>query len=206
MGRHKTISDDQVLQTARGLFAARGHGVTTREISQAAGVSEAVLYQRFGSKDDLFFTAVRPRGPDIEELLGPVDPPGDPRAYLRKVIVRLARHFEQVIPLAVRMMTHPSFDQGALARARPTGAAVLREALTARLESLARRKRLASGTEATAARLVVSLSHDWALRGVLSPGTPSASDARLIELVELVWHGIRPRRTRKLREKRRMEN
>lgn len=193
MGRHKTISDDRVLEIARELFAARGHGVTTREIAQAAGISEAVLYQRFGSKDDLFFTALRPRGPDLEELLGPADPPGDAPDYLHDVVVRLARHFEQVIPLAVRMITHPSFDSGALARARPTGAAVLRQGLTVRLESLARRKRLAAGSEAAAARLMVSLAHDWALGGVLSPATPSPPDTRLIELVNLVWHGIRPR-------------
>src|SRR5262245_60647331 len=51
MGRHKTISDDEVLQVARGLFREKGHTATTREIAEAAGISEAILYQRFGSKD-----------------------------------------------------------------------------------------------------------------------------------------------------------
>src|SRR2546421_144555 len=44
MGRHKTISDDQVLQVARGLFREKGHTATTREIAEAAGISEAILY------------------------------------------------------------------------------------------------------------------------------------------------------------------
>ena len=58
MGRQKTISDEQVLRVARDLFRDKGHTATTREIAQAAGISEAILYQRFGSKDDLFFAAM----------------------------------------------------------------------------------------------------------------------------------------------------
>src|SRR5215831_15876539 len=105
MGRQKTITDDEVLRIARDVFRAQGHTATTREIAQAAGISEAVLYQRFGSKDELFFTAMRPRGPDLEQLLGPQEPPEDALTYLRTVVVRLGEHFADVIPLALRVMT-----------------------------------------------------------------------------------------------------
>src|SRR5260370_35162729 len=128
MGRQKTISNDEVLGIARDLFRARGHGATMRQIAEAAGVSEGVLYQRFGSKDDLFFAAMHPRGPDIEQLLGPKDPLDDARIYLRSVVVRIGKYFAEVIPLALRVMTHPSFDPGSLARAQPNAAAVLRGA------------------------------------------------------------------------------
>src|SRR5436305_12212817 len=110
MGRHKTISDDEVLRVARGVFRARGHTATTREIALAVGISEAVLYQRFGSKDHLFFAAMRPRGPDLEQLLGPADPPEDALTFLHAVVVRLAEHFAQVIPLALQVLMHPSSD------------------------------------------------------------------------------------------------
>src|SRR5262245_16666657 len=63
MGRQKTISDEEVLRIARDVFLEKGHIATTREIAQAAGISEAILYQRFGSKQELFFTAMRPTGP-----------------------------------------------------------------------------------------------------------------------------------------------
>src|ERR1700730_16078938 len=139
MGRHRTISDDEVLVIARDLFRARGHAVTTRQIAEAAGISEGVLYQRFGSKDDLFFAAMHPRGPDIEELLGPEEPLDDARAYLHAVVVRIGKYFAEVIPLALRVMTHPSFDPGSLARAQPNASTVLREGLSERLSSLARR-------------------------------------------------------------------
>src|SRR6516162_10062208 len=110
MGRHKTISDQEVLRVARDVFRTQGHTATTRAIAEAASISEAVLYQRFGSKDDLFFASMHPSGPDVEDLLGPSDPPGDARAYLRRAVVRSGQYFATVIPLALRLMSHPSFD------------------------------------------------------------------------------------------------
>jgi AcrR family transcriptional regulator len=193
MGRHKTISDDEVLSIARDLFRARGHAVTTRQIGEAAGISEAVLYQRFGSKDDLFFAAMHPRGPDIEELLGPDEPLDDARAYLHAVVVRIGKYFAEVIPLALRVMTHPSFDPGSLARAQPNASTVLREGLTERLASLSRRKRIVTASEAVTARLLVSLAHDWALGSVLSPGGPPNRDRELKAMIDVVWEGLRTR-------------
>jgi AcrR family transcriptional regulator len=193
MGRHKTISDVDVLHIAREVFRVAGHTATTREIAEAAGVSEAVLYQRFGTKDDLFFAAMHPRGPDIEKLLGPEDPPDDARAYLSEALVRIGHYFAEVIPLALRVMTHPSFDPGSLARAQPTPAAVLKDGLAKRLASLARRRRIKAPLEPGTARLLISLAHDWALGRVLSPGSASNRAGELERMVDVVWLGLRPR-------------
>jgi AcrR family transcriptional regulator len=190
MGRRKTITDDEVLRIARDVFRRQGHTATTREIAQAAGISEAVLYQRFGSKDELFFAAMRPRGPDLEQLLGPEDPAEDARAYLHAVVARLGEHFAEVIPLALRLMTHPSFDPASLARAQPGGPAVLPEGLGRRLTSLDRRGELAAPSVAAAARLLVSLAHDWALRRV--HGNAPRGVRELKEMVDVVWAGLRP--------------
>lgn len=46
---------DQILQSAIHLFAQNGfRGTTTRELAQAVGVSEPVLYQHFPSKSDMY--------------------------------------------------------------------------------------------------------------------------------------------------------
>jgi AcrR family transcriptional regulator len=193
VGRHKAISDQEVVRVARELFRAQGHTVSTREVAEAAGISEATLYQRFGSKDDLFFAAMHPRGPDIDALLGPDEPPEDAHMYLQGVVVRIGKYFAEVIPLALRVMTHPSFDPGSLARAQPTGAAVLQQALVARLASLVRRKRIVMSSEAMTARVLVSLAHDWALGGVLSPGNRPHRERELKDMVDVVWQGLEPR-------------
>lgn len=197
MGRHKTISDERVLQIACDLFGKGGHTVTTRQVADAAGISEAILYQRFGSKDDLFFAAMRPREPDIDALLGPADPTGDPRKYLRTVTIRIADYFGTAIPLALRVMTHPSFDSASLARAQPTPATMIRDGLTLRLKSVAKRGKITRGSEAATARVLVSVAHDWALNGVLSPASKS-STARLVELIDVIWNGARPRQIRRI--------
>lgn len=190
MGRHKTISDEEVLRIAREVFRDKGHTATTREIAGAVGVSEAVLYQRFGSKDDLFFAAMAPTVPDVEALLGPKDPPDDAHAYLRAAVVRMGGYFAEMIPLALRVMTHPNFDPAMFGRTRgPRPAARLQEALAERIASLMRRKQLAAPSAAVAARLLVSLAHDWALGAVLSHGSPTQRDLK--ELVDVVWEGLR---------------
>jgi AcrR family transcriptional regulator len=194
MGRHKTITDDAVLGVARAIFRDKGHTATTREIALAAGISEAILYQRFASKDDLFFAAMVPGAPDVETLLGPRDPPDDAHAYLRKVVGRLGEYFGEVIPLAVRVMTHPAFEPAIMARMRERRpAAVIQESLTQRLASLASRKRIVARSPAMTARLLVSLAHDWALGAVLAATAPGRRELK--EMVDVVWEGLRPAQT-----------
>ncbi len=196
MGRYKTISDDEVLNVARQMFREKGHTATTREIAQAAGISEAVLYQRFTNKDELFLAAMAPRAPDVEELLGPRDPPDDAHAYLRTVIGRLGEYFSDIIPLAVRVMTHPGLGPTALARSQsPRPSALIHEGLTERLTSLAARKRIATTSTAATARLLVSMAHDWGLAIVFGAVPSPRRDRELREMVDVVWEGLRANKT-----------
>jgi AcrR family transcriptional regulator len=191
MGRPKTISDDAVLRIARDVFREHGHTATTREVAQAVGISEAILYQRFGSKDALFFAAMHAQGPEIEELLGPEEPPGDAREYLSGVLRRLGAYFAEVIPLALRVMMHPSFDPASLSRTTPGGPAELREALAKRMASLAARGRLRAADPVMVARLILSLAHDWGL-GVAFARGAVPSDRRLEGFLGVLWEGLGP--------------
>jgi AcrR family transcriptional regulator len=194
MSRPKTISDDEVLRIACDIFRHHGHTVSTREIAQAVGISEAILYQRFGSKDALFFAAMHARGPDIEQLLGPEEPVEDARKYLCTVLRRLGEYFAEVIPLALRVMMHPSFDPASLSRTTPGGPVELREGLAKRLASLKRRKRLKVSNETVLARLLLSLAHDWALETALAHRPVAPNDRRLEDFVDTLWEGLRHRK------------
>jgi AcrR family transcriptional regulator len=193
MGRIKAISDDEVLRVARGVFRRRGHSATTREIARAAGVSEPVLYQRFGTKDTLFFRAMHATGPDVEALLGPAEPPDEALSYLLGVAERLVKFYCDVIPLVMRVMTHPAFDPANLARLEPGGPAALQRGLAERLSRLARRGLISSRPPATMARLIVGLAHDYALGRVLAHGNARPGHRDLRDVVRLAWEGLRPR-------------
>jgi AcrR family transcriptional regulator len=190
MGRQKTISDDDILAVARDVFRERGHSATTRDIAEQAGISEAILYQRFGTKDDLFFASMRPSGPDVEAILGPADPPGDGRAYLRTTVSRISKYLGEIIPLALRVTTHPSFDPAVYARAQPMPSALLRDGLAVRIGALAERGLIAAPAPALVARLLVSLAHDWAL-GQVVRHMAVHRDQELKEMVDVVWQGLR---------------
>ena len=58
MARPVTISDETILDAARALFTAKGPRTTTAEIAARAGVSEGILFKRFGSKAALHRAAM----------------------------------------------------------------------------------------------------------------------------------------------------
>ena len=196
MPRPKTISDEDLLAVARKLFRAQGHAVSTREVAESAGISEAILYQRFGNKDELFFAAMAPAAPDIEEILGPEVPVLAAKEYLATTIERLTEYFGEVLPLGLRLITHPSFDHKSLARAQ-TAPEKLREGLVRRLAWFEGEKRLRRSTDETLAQILISLAHDWALSQVMSPraGRRAADDrSRLVEAIDVIWKGAAPTR------------
>src|SRR4051794_24012266 len=52
-----------MLDTARGLFAARGYAdVTMDEVASAVGVTKPLLYNYFGNKEQLFLACMKPAG------------------------------------------------------------------------------------------------------------------------------------------------
>jgi AcrR family transcriptional regulator len=188
--RPKTISDEALLAVARAVFRAQGRTASTRAIARQAGISEGILYQRFGTKEDLFFAAMAPRAPDIEALLGPEPPTEGVPTFLRNVLVRMAKHFGEVIPLAIQIIAHPAAHGPGRQRAK-SGLSQLHEALAARLAWFEAQEVVRPSTAKRTAQLLMSLAHDWALgrAGVHPGGTPGTQD--LEDMAAIVWKGIR---------------
>ena len=194
MTRPKTISDEEILSAARALFRTHGHAVSTRQVAETAGISEGVLYQRFGSKDELFFAAMAPGAPDLESVLGPEEPTEAAKEYVRHVVVRISDYFAEVLPLALRLITHPSFDHRSLGRAQ-SAPAKLHEGLVRRLQWFEKQKEMRRSIAHATGQLLVSLAHDWALGRVMSPSS-SKRTRELEAVVDLLWMGIAPSASR----------
>lgn len=196
MGRTRTVEDEEILGAAHKAFLSRGHLATTREIADAAGISQAVLYQRFGSKDELFFAAMAPPPPNVEEILGELPSGcGETEAYLIDLADRLYCYFETVAPIFIQLGTHEAFDPPRLASAHePVMKSGLMEALSTRFKDLAGSGLIRVPDSAAAAQLVVSVVHGEALASALL-NTPTEPERRR-QMVRLIWRGLAPTDTR----------
>jgi AcrR family transcriptional regulator len=193
MGRHKTISDEDVLGIAREAFRRRGFAVTGREIAKLAGVSEAVLYQRFESKDAFFFAAMAPTEPDLLQIFGPRGREGDAHAWIRRAVVRMSVYFEELIPLAIQVLMHPDYKKTTTGETGPASLRLEKE-LSSRLRSLKQRGAITGASHQVVARLLIGIAHDWALHHTLLSCCPTRDRRPLAACVDVAWRGIAPAR------------
>ncbi len=196
MGRTKTIEDAEILHHAREVFRQGGHAASTREVARAAGISQAVLYQRFGSKEDLFFRAMTPDPPDLANLLGPY-PPRDARADLKRIGERIAVYVGALMPTLLHVLAHPDLGRGRLARWHadlPFHSLV--SALTERFRRLVDDGLVGDVEPSAAARVFLATVHSAVLLETMAHAPQTSRRGQIDVLVDTVWAGLAPRRSR----------
>ena len=86
---------EQLLEIARGLFAARGFdGTSIEEVASRASVSKPVVYEHFGGKEGLYAVVV---DREVRQLLGMMRGAltgGPPRAMLEQATLALLDYIE----------------------------------------------------------------------------------------------------------------
>lgn len=198
MGRTKTIDDSEILNQARKAFRESGHAASTREIARAAGISQAVIYQRFGSKEDLFCLAMTPERPDLESLLGPY-PPRSARADLKRIGERLAGYLRALQPTLLHVLAHPDLGHARLAKWHanlPFHALV--SALTERFQRLADDGLVGKVDPGAAAQTFLAAVHSATILETMAHGAAHGGRAGQVSpLIEVLWNGIAPRRSRR---------
>src|SRR5713101_6376623 len=110
MGRPPRIRRDQLLETARGVFAVKGfEGATLADIAAELGVTPAAVLRHVGSKQELFRAAMASRvtaPPDFILDLAEVDARTDPRVVLRGIAERFVPFIEKVIAENIAVYMH----------------------------------------------------------------------------------------------------
>lgn len=125
MPRRKTISDEDLLAACRAEFLAQGLQVTTKRLARRAGISEGILFQRFGTKDELFFASMRLPPPNLENaLLEALD-----SAHVEQALLILARatldYLRHNMPAVLLVLAHPDYRQGPASAGRRSHALLM---------------------------------------------------------------------------------
>lgn len=192
MPRPKTVSDEAILEVARRHFLKEGSGASTRQIASDSGVSETVLFQRFGTKDRLFFGAMTL--PDID--LDAIFTGGSRKTSVRKNVERyclsLLDYFREAVPIFMALVTHPSFVMSEFLKDHHIPAMQFGERLAAYLASEAEAGRVGKVDFETVAGVLVSHIHNVAMMDSLSGREIAEARVEVSKAVEVLWTGLAP--------------
>lgn len=186
-----------LLEAARELFARQGYrSTTTKEIAQAAGVTEHLLFRNFGSKAALFREAlVLPFTTFIEEFSGTwsavVPEETDEEEFARRFVGRLYDVFVEHRGLLVTLLSADAMTDEELETA---GIAEVQQALAmlGRIsdEGMQLRGTASEQPELVAHSTVAMIAGMAALRPTFFGAAPPSREAIVDELVQATLHGF----------------
>ena len=205
MARTKqSLTREAILDAAQQVMLSLGlANTTTREIAQAAGLSEAALYKHFDDKTDLFLSVLRERMPDLyaalHELPGRVGQ-RTVRANLED-LSRLALAFYcHAAPFAASLFSRPELLARYQEHMRASGGGPhrARELLADYLRAEQRAGRVAQeANPQVAATLLIGACLQRAFVGGLAGlSTSTEDDERFVkEVVRFMMRALRPRKS-----------
>ncbi|MGF1934567.1 MAG: TetR/AcrR family transcriptional regulator [Nostoc sp. ChiQUE02] len=206
MARTPRITNQQILEAARQVFLQQGFGASTLEIAQQAGISEASVFKRFSTKEELFLAAMGiPEKPlwvsELESLCGK----GNLKENLIKVCLQIMEFYREVLPLIMMLRSRGNaLPELGGKEPRPIGDV---KVLTAFLEREINQDRLRPSDPQTVAHILLgSLMNYVFLEQISSQVSVSTTELPLNSgdcatevssfvqsLVDIVWQGIAPR-------------
>ena len=110
MPRNKTITDEEILAVARSLFLQEGARASTKTLAKIVGISEAVIFQRFKTKEDLFFAAMVLPEAQLESIFSVQPGQNEVTVNLKLISLQIVEYFRKVMPIFLSLVSHPSFN------------------------------------------------------------------------------------------------
>lgn len=192
MPRNKTISDDEILAVARTVFLKEGVNASTRDIAKQAGISEAVIYQRFGTKEDFFFTAMKLPQARLDAIFCIRTGEGSVVNNLECMSLRIVDYFRELMPVFLTLISHPSFNMQTFLKRHSVPAMQLSEKLTDYLISESKLGRVRKGNIVIiAVNVLLSHLHNIVLYETI--GVPKTKvEYAVADAIAVLWEGLAP--------------
>ncbi len=192
MPRNKTITDEEILTMARSLFLKEGAKASTRTLAKMVGISEAVIFQRFSTKEDLFFTAMVPPAAQLEAIFNIYPGEKDIVTNLISVSVQIVVYFREVMPIFLSLVSHPAFDMQIFLQRHTMPRIQIANRLVEYLNAEADLGRIQrENVEATAAMLLSHLHH-LALSENIGDRQPIDTNLAISDAIAALWKGLAP--------------
>jgi AcrR family transcriptional regulator len=195
-GRPRTFTDDELLDTARRCFLEHGPAVSTSTIADALGVSQAAVFKRVATKQELMVRALTPRTMPSwigKVLAGPDDRPV--REQLRELAGDIDGFLTQLMP-CISVLSSAGLRHEDMFAGFPVPPPVIAhrafEAWFAALIESGRVRACAPAALATA--FLGSMQGRRFMQHALGDRAPDSGPDYLDNLVELFWGGLDPER------------
>lgn len=191
--RPRRVTDEQLLIAARAEFLVHGSRASVPRIAATAGVSEAAVFKRFGSKSALLHAAVTQA---TEQGFTGTLPPRLTRKSMERLALALLDHFDTIVPMVLMSMMHMERGAVPLPLQGEEPAPVRGVNLLSRYfaEQAAAGHIRPMTTRVLAHMFAGTLWHFSFVRVALNvrptPAVPTEDFVR--DLVSLLWPGVRP--------------
>ena len=194
MSRTREIDDTQIVEMARKVFIESGLSASTKAISKAVGISEGVIFQRFGTKDRLIQAAFAAPDLDAEGLIEQAGTSPDPRRAFEDVLAAIFAAFRREAARELPLLATRATARQALGAESIFGRLVA--ALARFLAAENKAGRLSIGAPDRVAAFLAGALHHMALGEVASGPSPLVSERAVRDLASSLLTGVGARSAR----------
>ncbi len=191
MTRSKTVTDEEILAAARSLFLEAGVKASTRKIAQNAGISEAVIFQRFKTKEELFFTAMVPPEARLEKIFRVQPGENQVPENLELISLQIVDYFCEVMPTFIALIGHPAFNMQTFLQRHTMPRIQIGNRLTEYLSAEAEIGRIRGSQVEITVAVLLSYLHHLAMSETIGAHQESAK-ATITDAINALWQGLEP--------------
>ena len=198
MSRPSSIANDQILDAARAVFLEKGFAAPTAEIARRAGVSEGSLFNRFSTKEELFFAAIGipteiPWFATIDRMIElEFNSAASLKVSLVDLYVEIIEHFRQILPRITMFWAsrvHPPSEFPRLDEPPPVKIQKKLEELFAREIE---RGRIRSCKPDLAAAIYMGGIHHVVMVEMIAHKKPTSARRYAEDMMDLLWRAFAP--------------